>query len=188
MVTRLGGWLAKAPLITGLCLLTAACVVKVDQLKLVSNTTKQDSHALLPYTWKLKYGDYENIVYASEVGPMTIFSNPLGDAVVLEQYALREIHRLGLFHHYWQIMSDSQWNLLYKQGQKIGTFQCGDWAPETNDHTEITQNNDKVYKQTCKAEYNDSTQNTIVLDAKDNIKYLEFFILGEEHPINLEKP
>jgi len=170
-----------------LCLLSTGCAIKSDQLKFIKSIPNEDVEALLPYTWTLKYGTYQSTVYASKIGEMTILSNQQGDAVTFENFELKEIHRIGRFRHFWQIFSDTESKTLYKQGQYVGTFQCGEWQDAGKLVKDKIQDQIKVFRQTCRAENNASAQNIIYLDEQDHVKYMEFFLLGEEHSIELRK-
>ena len=115
-----------------LTLFLSGCIVKSSQLTSLFNLIKEPSLDLSANSWRLRYSDYESVVYAISTDRGTLFSNKAGDQILFDGWMVREVSGLG--RRNLDIRIDQVDGVrLFKQGMRsLVSHNCKEWQRETS--------------------------------------------------------
>lgn len=116
-------------LLMPLCLVLSGCSVQSGQLNAVLGMFDKASISFDENSWTVEFADYSANVYPVTVDQGTLFSNQLGDVILFDGWAVREVS--GLDRRLKRLVVDNASARRYMYGNRlIAQHQCDAWQSE----------------------------------------------------------
>jgi hypothetical protein len=164
-------------LLVPIALILAGCSVQSSQLNAVLGMFDKASAPFDENSWVVEFADYSATVYPVTVDQGTLFSNQLGDVILFDGWAVREVSGLGRRLKRRVVDNDAARRYMYGN-RFVAQHQCDAWQSEQ-------QSGMIRYRQVCwgRSQYT----NMIQVNAAGQISLVRQIIDGSDQYLTLRK-
>jgi hypothetical protein len=113
-------------------ILVSGCSVQSSQLSSLVSLIKEPSLDLSVNSWRVRYSNYESVVYAVSTNEGTLFSNKAGDKVLFDGWMVREVSGLGKRGLDIQIDQVDDFRKFNQGTRTLAIHRCQEWQREMN--------------------------------------------------------
>jgi len=164
-------------LLVSIALILSGCSIQSSQLNAVLGMFDKTSIPFDENSWVVEFADYSATVYPVTVNQGTLFSNQLGDVILFDGWAVREVSGLG--HRLKRLVVDNGGARRYMYGNRfVAQHQCNAWQFEQ-------QSGMIRYSESCWGQY--QYTNRILVNAEGQISLIMQNIDGSDQYLTLRK-